>query len=383
MVTPLRISVVFASFAVAFVAIVGSPGTAYSQPASAQVPTFRLDPSWPVIPNEWLLGEVSSVAVDAQDHVWLLHRPNRVPAAQRSQAAPAVLEFDANGKFVQAWGGKGPGYEWPDTEHGVFVDHNGFVWIGGNGGPDDQLLKFTRTGTFVMQIGRSAQSRGNADTANLYRPADVFVEPRSNEVFVADGYGNRRIAVFDAATGAFKRMWGAFGNAPDGPLPPSSRAEAALTDPVTTREEGKGSEQFNLVHSVRISKDGLVYVADRANRRLQVFTTAGRFVAQTFISRDCVAPECGNGQTTASVAFSHDPGQRFLYVADRSRGRIRILERSTLRELAAFGGGMGTGPGQFNVIHHIATDSQGNLYATEVNPGARAQKFDFVGFQNP
>ena len=283
------------------------------QAGASQAPTFAVDPSWPRIPNGWVFGEVSSVAVDSHDHVWILQRPGRVPDAQRSQAAPPVLEYDADGKFVQAWGGKGEGYEWPDTEHGIFVDHNGFVWIGGNGGPDDQVLKFTRTGTFVLQIGRSGRSGGNNDNANFYRPADTFVDPRTNELFVADGYGNRRVIVFDAATGMFKRSWGAFGNRPSGPLPPQRRADAPpAAAAVTTTEDGRGSDQFNLVHSVRVSKDGLVYVADRANRRVQIFTTAGAFVTQVFVSRECVAPACGNGHTAASTAFSADPEQKYL-----------------------------------------------------------------------
>lgn len=343
--------------------------------ADLAAPRFELDPAWPGIPNGWVFGEVSSVAVDAQDHVWILQRPNRVPAAERASAAPPVLEYDASGQFLQAWGGPGAGYEWPETEHGIFVDHNGFVWIGGNGGRDDFLLKFTRDGTFVMQIGRSGQSGGNADTANLYRPADTYVHPGTNELFVADGYGNRRIIVFDAGTGAFKRMWGAFGNVPDGPIPSPDRPEVAPpATPVTETERGPGSDQFDLVHGVRVSSDGLVYVSDRANRRLQVFTMDGKFVTQAFISRECAAPACGNGHTAAGVAFSPDPEQRFLYVADRSPGRVVILERRTLRVLGDFGRA-GTGPGEFNVLHHLATDASGNVYATEVNPGRRIQKF--------
>ena len=346
-----------------------------AQAPPAAVPAFSVDARWPVLPDGWVLGEVSSVAVDGQDHVWILHRPRTVPAARRANAAPPVLEYDGDGRFVRAWGGAGAGYEWPDTEHGIFVDHNGFVWIGGNGGPDDQVLKFTRDGTFVLQIGKSGQSKGNSDTANFYRPAEAVVHPPTNELFVADGYGNRRVMVFDAGTGAFKRMWGAFGNRPEGPLPPSRRAEEPPpAAAVTITDSGQGAAQFNLVHGVRVSKDGLVYVSDRANRRVQVFTLDGKFLTQVFISRDCVSPACGNGHTAGSVAFSPDPEQRFLYVADRSPGRIVILDRRTLRELGSFGRA-GRAPGEFNVLHHIATDAKGNIYAAEVNVGMRVQKF--------
>ena len=209
-----------------------------------------------------------------------------------------MLEFDAAGNFIQAWGGPGQGYDWPDSEHGVYVDPKGFVWIGGNGDKDHQILKFTRDGKFVLQIGRAGQSKGNADTQNLNQPADAFVYAKTNELIVADGYGNRRVIVFDADTGAFKRMWGAFGNvptdAPPNPAPPDA-------DP-------RGAPQFvQPVHAARVSNDGMVYVSDRGGKRVQVFTLDGKYVNQVFIGRECKAPECGNGTTAASTAFSADP----------------------------------------------------------------------------
>ena len=187
--------------------------TQLAQSAGLERPLFQVDPAWPKIPNGWALGQVSSAAADANDHIWLLHRSRVVRAGQKT--GPPVMEFDAAGNYVQGWGGPGDGYEWPRSEHGIFVDYKGFVWIGGNG-DDDQILKFTKAGKFVMQIGRGGEKKANADTRNLWKPADVFVHPQTNELFVADGYGNRRIIVFDADTGAFKRMWGAFGNAPIG-----------------------------------------------------------------------------------------------------------------------------------------------------------------------
>jgi len=251
------------------------------QKKTREVPKFQVDPTWPKIPNNWVLGLVSGVNVDREDHVWILHRPDTVPLEQKAKAAPPVLEFDTHGTFIQGWGGPGSGYEWPTIEHGISIDHKGFVWIGGSGiggggkPGDDQILKFTTTGKFVMQIGRSGQSKGNTDPNNVHGAADVTVYPKTNEVFVADGYGNRRIIVFDANTGAFKRMWGAFGNAPTDPVP----GEATGPDQST---EGRGAMQFNLVHSVRISQDGLVYVSDRANKRVQVFTIEGKYLRQVF-----------------------------------------------------------------------------------------------------
>jgi DNA-binding beta-propeller fold protein YncE len=355
-------------------------------PASAQarksrprdVPVFQVDPAWPKIPNNWVLGEVSSVSADAQDRIWVLHRPRTVRPTQKSMAAPPVLVFDHDGNFIKSWGGPGEGYEWPASEHGVFVDYKGNVWIGGNEPKvDHQILKFTNDGKFIMQIGHSGQSKGNQDTGNLNRPADVFVYPKTNEAFVADGYGNRRVIVFDADTGAFKRMWGAFGNTPADP-------EAA-----TKPEPEEGPPQFNTVHAARVSDDGLVYVSDRGGKRVQVFTLKGKFLKQAFIGRSCEAPQCGNGHTAASTAFSRDPQQRFLYVADRSEGHVMVLERKTMEILYSFGN-LGMEPGNFNILHHMAIDLKGNLYTTEVNDNfargeccRRVQKFVYKGMSSP
>ena len=337
------------------------------------VPMFQVDPAWPTVPNNWQLGQVASVAVDAQDHVWVLQRPGTLSPEEQGRAAPPLLEFDAAGHLVQAWGGPGEGYQWPSSEHGVYVDPNGYVWIGGNGDNDHQILKFTKTGTFVMQIGRAGRSQGNGDTQNLNRPADIFVYARTNEVFVADGYGNRRVIVFDADTGSFRRMWGAFGNEPSDAEP----------DPALPDAEERGASQFvQPVHAARVSDDGLVYVSDRGGKRVQVFELDGTYVTQVFIGRECVAPECGNGTTAASTAFSADPEQRVLYVGNRSQAKVMVFERKTLELLDAFGT-WGSAPGAFGTLHHMAADSKGNLYVTEVTPLApenrRIQKFTFLG----
>jgi DNA-binding beta-propeller fold protein YncE len=345
-----------------FLALVVSVAAYAAQTRGA--PKFQVDPSWPKIPNGWVFGWVSSASVDTQDHVWVLQRPGTLAAEEKAKAAPPVLEFDAAGNFVQAWGGPGAGYEWPETEHGIYVDPKGFVWIGGSGSKDHQLLKFTKAGKFVMQIGRSGQSKGNKDTRNLGQPADVWVYPKTNELFVADGYGNKRVIVLDADTGAFKRMWGAFGKVPSD--------EPGVEGP-------DGPSQFvPPVHAARVSNDGLVYVSDRGGKRVQVFTIDGKFVTQVFIGRECKAPECGNGQTAASTAFSPDPQQRFLYVGNRSQQRVMVLDRKTLEILDTFGK-PGSAPGDFSTLHHMAVDSKGNLYVTEVTPlrpeNRRIQKF--------
>jgi DNA-binding beta-propeller fold protein YncE len=359
-----------------------SPG----QAGAGDVPAFQVDPKWPQLPGKGVLGLVSGIAVDADDHVWVLHRPRTV--RPNETAAPAVLEFDASGKFIQAWGGPGQGYEWPGTEHGISVDSRGFVWIGGSGNKDHQVLKFTKNGKFLLQIGRAGQSKGNTDTANVNGPADVFLYAKTNEVFVADGYGNRRVIVFDADTGAFKRMWGAFGNVPADPKPKEPLFSA-------DDETGNGPQQFNGVHAVRVSNDDLVYVCDRDNQRIQVFTLAGKYLTQVFISRGKMPPSQATGtalgkplkdledevlrdpSAASRTAFSPDPGQRFLYVIDRRHQRVLILDRKSLQTLGSFGGGIGSAPGQFYILHDIAADSKGNIYTAEVNNNGnrRAQKF--------
>ncbi len=346
------------------------------QPTVAEdggVPTFAVDPSWPTIPNGWVLGQVSSVTVDGRDHVWVLHRPRTVEDEQQDNAAPPVLEFDDAGTFIRAWGGPGADYEWPANEHGIHVDYQGHVWIGGNGGQpesDDMLLKFTTEGELLLQIGRRGQSGGNTDTENVRRPAEAFVYQDTNEVFVADGYGNRRVIVLDADTGAFKRMWGAFGNEPLD-APPETGATPTSGD--AAPDEGQGPQQFATVHGIEVSNDGLVYVADRNNSRIQVFTSDGAYTTQGFINQNA-----DSASTAAGLAFSPDPQQQFIYVADQGNSRIHVVDRQTLEALDSFGRN-GEAPGDFQALHHIASDSNGNLYTAEAQRGRRVQKFVFQG----
>lgn len=340
---------------------------------SQETPRFKVDPTWPRIPNNWQFGQVASVSIDERDHVWVLQRPGTLNPEEKGRAAPPLLEFDAAGNFIQAWGGPGQGYEWPNSEHGVYVDPRGFVWIGGNGATDHHILKFTKAGKFVMQIGRAGRSKGNADTENLNQPADTFVHAKTNELFVADGYGNRRVIVFDADSGKYKRMWGAFGN-----IPTDAAPNPALPD-----ADEKGASQFvQPVHAARVSNDGMVYVSDRGGKRVQVFMLDGKYVTQVFIGRECKAPECGNGTTAASTAFSADPGQRFLYVGNRSQAKVMVFNRKTLEPVDSFGR-WGSAPGEFGTLHHMAADSKGNLYVTEVTPlkpeNRRIQKFILIG----
>ncbi len=349
---------------------------AADQPKFAgKTPMFQVDPDWPKLPNNWVLGDTGGVTIDDKDHIWVLHRPKTVKAG--SHSAPPVIEFDAAGKFVRAWGGDGTGYEWPSNEHGIFVDHKGFLWIGGNFPDDTMLLKFTTEGKFVKQFGKKDKTGGNADTQDYRSPADLVVDPKTNEVYVADGYGNRRVIVFDAETGAFKRMWGAFGNKPADATSPTVRngMDGMRSTAAPFDEQGEGSQQFALVHSIKISRDGLVYVADRPNRRIQVFTPQGKYVKQVFINR-----KGPSDQSVCGIALSRDPDQEYLYIADYGNSHVIVLRRKTLETLDSFGD-RGPAPGQFQGAHHLASDSKGNLYVTEVAPGARIQKFLLKGYK--
>jgi DNA-binding beta-propeller fold protein YncE len=360
--------------------VIGPAGEIRAQ-GGREMPHFEADASWPRLPNNWVLGQVPGIAVDRRDHVWILHRPRTVAEAERGRAAPAVLEFDDKGAFVAAWGGPGTGFDWPDSEHGIFVDHKDNVWVGGSSPTsqsltkrsDDMLVKFTNTGKFLLQIGGPDKSGGNADTASVNKPADAFVYQKTNELFVADGYGNRRVIVFDADTGAFRRMWGAFGNAPVDA--PAGRGGARAAGPrggaaPTLETDEAGPQQFGgPVHSVKVSNDGLVYVADRANRRVQVFTPEGKYVNQMFVNR--AGP---SSNSVAGIAFSPDREQRFMYLADYGNSRVVVVERKSLEVLYQFGN-LGEKPGDFRGPHHLAVDSKGNIYTAEVSPGNRAQRF--------
>ncbi len=342
------------------------------QPSALRPPTFEVDPAWPTIPNDWVLGEVTSIAVDSRDHIWVLHRPRSIPAERRAQAAPPVLEFDTAGRLLGSWGGDGEGYDWPEREHGIFVDARNHVWISGNGGwprpsgpgsGDDMILKFTTAGKLVLQIGRRGQSSGNTDTNNVHQPADVFVHAPTNELYVADGYGNQRVVVFDADTGKFKRMWSAFGSTPPAAMTPNPPA------PVPNQGGPEGPPQFGLVHAVKVSNDGIVYVADRTNNRVQSFTTEGKYLRQARLAAEgSVTP------VPAGFAFSPDRRQQFLYVVDSGPMRVSIFERETLTQIGTLGL-RGPKPGEFDIVHHMAADSKGNLYTAEIVTNRRAQKF--------
>jgi 6-bladed beta-propeller len=377
-----------------------------------QAPKFEVDPMWPKpLPHHWVMGNVIGVSVDSKDHIWLIHRQGSLeamedygvanpPGAKRQRGkveseccepAPPVLEFDEAGNLLASWGGQdGDGYVWPASNHGVTVDYKGNVWIGGNGraktdqnapaaagrgaaggrgrgaatpgqppseeqagtargrgpgGPplyhDSMIMKFTQDGKFLMKIGTAGQSHGSNDTENLGLPAKIFVDPKANEVYVADGYGNKRVIVFDA-----------------GPYSPDQ--------PV--------AQQFrNPVHCADLANDGLLYVCDRVNDRIQVFKADGTFVKEKILYKNTL----GDGAVW-DVAFSKDPQQKYLYLADGANEKVHVLDRDTLEVLTSFGDG-GRQPGEFYAVHSIATDSKGNIFTTETYRGQRIQKFVYKG----
>jgi DNA-binding beta-propeller fold protein YncE len=341
---------------------------------SDSIPSFRVDPLWPKpLPNKWLIGQVSGVAVDSKNHVWIVHRPKSLGADEYAPAqqpangvpyipAPPVIEFDVEGNVIQAWGGPGETFDWPDNPHGIFIDHEDNVWIGGNGPDDHQVLKFRPDGAFLLQIGKAGKTGGSNNTNLLGRPADFDVDPRADEVYIADGYLNRRIIIFDANTGKYLRHWGAYGKKPDdSPQEPY--------DP-----KNSPPHQFaNPVHAIRISHDGFVYVCDRRNNRIQVFQKDGQFVQEGFIARETL----GNGSAW-DIDFSHDPKQSYIYLTDGTNQCVWLLHRENLQVAGHFGR-IGRYAGQFIWVHSLAVDSISNIYTTEVYTGKRLQKFNYQG----
>ena len=341
------------------------------------VPQFVVDPFWPkALPDKWILGQVAGIAVDNDDNVWIIHRPASLiddekgaqknpPETRCCLAPPAVLQFSPDGKLLRSWGGPAAGYDWPKTEHGIHVDKDGNVWVAGNGADDHQILKFTADGKFLMQIGKGGSTGGSNSRTQLGRPAHMVADEAANELYVADGYLNRRIAVFDSKTGDYKRHWGAYGTKTpiDDKLPPY--APVAIT---------ALSKSFaNPVHCVRLSRDNLVYMCDRANNRIQVFQKDGTFVKEFQVDPDTLA----NGSVW-DLVLSEDDAQRYLFVADGANMQISTLDRQTGERLASFGR-PGRMAGEFKWVHNMAIDSKGNLFTSEVGSGRRVQKFKRSG----
>jgi hypothetical protein len=345
----------------------------------ATPPSYKVDPTWPKqLPNNWLIGQVGGLAVDSQDHIWILQRPRTLTADEAGAAqtpprseccfpAPSVIEFDKEGNELQAWGGPGYVPDWPATEHGIWVDKQGFVWLAGNGGGDRMLLKFTNDGHLVAQIGHAGDTspENNTDTTRLGQAASMWVDDAAHEVYIADGYLNKRIVVYDSDTLAFKRGWGAYGkslsaisNGSPGPYNPSAPIDLDFRNPM---------------HYVSLTKDGLVYASDRVNDRVQVFTKQGAFVKEFFLRTETL----GNGSVWEAIG-SADPKQAYLVIPDGENNVVWILNRANGSVVSTFGHN-GRNAGFFHWVHVGAFDSEGTLYLGEVDTGKRVQKFVLKG----
>lgn len=361
----------------AMVACAEPSGDAGSSTATAGgVPTFSVDPSWPLdMPNDWIMGSVTAVFVDAQDHVWVTHLPETLTPEELSavqdpplgiccRPAPVVVEFDPQGNVVQGWGDPATQdvSEFPRNAHGLFVDHNDNVWVGTY--RHHRVMKFTRSGELLMQIGEYDVTGGSNDPDLLGGPAGIWVDPGTNEVFIADGYRNRRVVVYDADTGEYLRHWGAYGEVPQDDYSYEWGGASHADSPPT---------EFSTVHGLVGSNDGLIYAADRRGNRIQVFRQDGEFVMEKIIMPRTLA-----SGSAFVIQLSPDPEQEWLYLADGTNHKVWVLRRSDLEVVGDFGRG-GRQVGQFLRPHGMGVDSQGNIYVGEASTGRRVQKFSITG----
>ena len=330
--------------------------------AQLPMPSFRFDTQWLKMPVNLATGEMVAVAVDKNDHLWVLHRPQTVTGRTPANVAPPIMEFDRDGRYVRGFGGPGSGYEWPGKEHSLAIAANGDIWISGSrleAEGDDMLLVFDAQGRFVRQIGQRGKSTGNEDRRNVHAAADIFIDDREQAAYVADGYGNQRLVVFGKDDGAFRRMWGAYGKAPPDPRP--------APPPADFHADGLEPEYFYGVHGVEKARDGTVYVSDRMHQRIQAFSAHGRYLRQVFINRDAPSPTTASG-----ITFSRDPQQKYMFVADWGNHMIVVVDRRNMSVIGTTGH-RGEAAGEFRGPHLIDTDSKGAIYVAEVQ-GRRVQR---------
>lgn len=362
-------------------------------PEGTPMPRFKVDAAWPLMPDDLLLGQVSGVAVGPDDSVWVVHRPHALTATDTGLAqnppiavcckpAPPVAHFGKDGAYLGGWGGpaSAPTIEgvnqWPGSLHGIFVDQDNTVWFGGNGKDDHVVLNYTAEGKFIHAFGRRGQTAGNESTDRLGNPSDI--NHSDGMVVISDGYTNRRVIGFDDRTNGYKGRWGAYGKPPVAPTRQGAFDQSHAVDPSKVADP-KAPIFADIVHCVVPTKDGHLYVCDRNNNRAQLFRR-GKDGSLTFVRDLVIAGETGGTHTVTDIAFSPDPEQKYLYVADMMNGRIWVLLRKTHEVLGAFGR-VGRQAGQFTWLHSIDTDSEGNIYATEVNTGRRVQKLVFTGIE--
>jgi hypothetical protein len=341
-------------------------------PTADKLPIYQVDPTWPpTLPNNWILGDIRGLFVDDGDNLWIIHMPSSLtpqeigaavdpPIADCCFPAPPVLQLDPQGKVLRTWGGPGEGYTWYESEHGIYIDHNGFVWTGTSGGT--HVMKFTQDGEHVLTIGEPNVNKGSNDPDHLGGPANFYVEPKTNEIFIADGYDNRRVVVYDAATGKYLRHWGAYGKKPDDSY--------TYQYPVDVNNP---PQQYSTLHGIVGSKDGLIYVSDRRGNRIQVFRQNGEYLMERF-----VLPRTGGSGSGFSLQFSRDPEQSILYLMDGTNQRVWMLRRRDLEILDRFGK-PGRQAGEFIRAHMIAIDSKNQMYTGEAGNGRRVQRFILKG----
>jgi hypothetical protein len=387
-----RRNILFGGGLVAAIVTVGIAQARLEAVASTQMvraPKFEIDPYWPKpLPNQWIYGTVIGVATDPQNNVYIVHRgvtgaeagaEGDSPIAECCRSAPPLLQFDADGNLVRAWGHPpGPvtigqvSFVWPNSNHGLGIDQQGNVLIGGNGGGDSHVLKFTVDGQYLGTFGEPGNTPNSRARNHFGQVADISFNFAANEGIFADGYGNKRVAVVDLATFQIKRFWGAYGNQPiDQPTYRGTRA--AGQDPPWSSERYNEQQFRNPVHCADPSNDGLIYVCDRQNNRVQVFRLDGTYVREAYY-----APATLGDGAAWDIAFSPDPEQSFFYLADGKNSRIHIIDRQSMQEVSTLGTG-GRYAGEFQAVHSIATDTQGNLYATETYEGRRVHKFTYLG----
>jgi sugar lactone lactonase YvrE len=353
---------------------------------SNEAPAFVPDPSWPVLPEGWEWGQVIGINADSRGHIW-----------SSTMETGLLSEWDTEGNLVQSWDAGGPDGEWR-SNHGLFVDHNDYLWTTARN--HAMVNKFTRDGQHVLSIGRFDETGGSNSTELLGGPADMWVDAETNEVFVADGYDNRRVIVFDAETGQYLRHWGAYGELPVDPPAAEADLEEGEGGDATALVPEAPARQFQTIHSISGSRDGLIYVGDRDNNRIQVFRRDGEFVTEKILRPHCgpeeqaawvPAEQCGSDAVLA-IALSPDEDQEYVYVADAGRHMIVVLRRSDMEILDEFGG-LGVGPGELGLPHNLTVDQQGNIYVSQaagpeipdpsgqgtIRAGFRAQKFALVG----
>jgi len=345
---------------------------AAGSPTEDHLPIYVVDPSWPpTLPNDWILGDIRGLFVDDNDHLWVIHMPSSLtdqeigaavkpPIADCCLPAPPVLELDPEGKVLRAWGGPGPGYTWFDQEHGIYIDHNGFVWMGTSNGM--HVMKFDQDGKYVLTIGEPGVNKGSNDPNHLGGPANFYVEPKTNELFIADGYINKRVIVYDAATGKYLRHWGAYGKPP--------RDDEKYDYPVKVDHP---PQQYSTLHGLVGTKDGLIYVSDRRGNRIQVFRQNGEYLMERF-----VRPQTGGSGSGFSLQVSRDPAQSLLYLMDGTNMRVWVLRRKDLKILDRFGK-PGRQAGEFIRAHMIAIDSKNRMYTGEAGNGRRIQRWILKG----